>query len=294
MPNSDYYKILNVSPEASSEEIKRAYRKLALQTHPDRNPGDARAEEHFKQINEAYGVLSDPQKRTQYDQYRNLGYHPGRAQGTGFGYSQEEIFKDFFTSSQAHDVFSEMEKEFARMGMRFDPNFINNLFFGGRNIFFQGFVFGPGRIRVVRYGQPYGRPGRRAHTPSESAADALKPGKLLLSGLSFLAKAGKKAGEFFLKKALGVERMPMNREAREVPGWRESVLTYQIEITEEQARHGAVIQIALPRIENGKTFSVRIPAGVKTGTKLRLREMDMATPEDPQRKGDVFLEVHVG
>jgi curved DNA-binding protein len=292
MSNSDYYQVLNVSPEASSEEIKRAYRKLALQTHPDRNPGDARAEEHFKQINEAYGVLSDPQKRTQYDQYRNLGYQPGRTQGTGFGYSQEEIFKDFFTSGQANDVFSEMEKEFARMGMRFDPNFINNLFFGGRNIFFQGFVFGPGRIRVVRYGQPHG--GRPARESSEPAVDALKPGKLLLSGLSLLAKAGKKAAEFVLKKALGVERVPMNREEREFLGRRESAPTYQIEISEEQARHGAVIQIALPRIENGKTFSVRIPAGVKPGSKLRLREMGMATPEDPQRKGDVFLEVHVG
>jgi curved DNA-binding protein len=293
MSNSDYYQILNVSPEASSDEIKRAYRKLALQTHPDRNPGDARAEEHFKQINEAYGVLSDPHKRTQYDQYRNLGYQPGRAQGTGFGYSQEEILKDFFASRQARDIFSEMEKKFGRTGMRFDSDFINSFFFGGTNIFFQGFVFGPGRIRVVRYGQPHGRPGGSVQPSSEPVADALKPGKLLLSGLSFLAKAGKKAGEFLLKKALGVERIPMNREEREFLGRRESAPIYQIEISEEQARHGAVIQIALPRIENGRTFSVRIPAGVKPGSKLRLREMGMATPEEPERKGDVFLEVHV-
>ena len=293
MSNSDYYKILEVSPEAPPEEIKKAYRKLALATHPDRNPGDARAEERFKQINEAYGVLSDPQKRTKYDQYRNLGYQPGRAQGTGFGYSQEEIFKDFFTSSYAQDVFSEMEKEFARMGMRFDRNFINSTFFGGRNVFFQGFVFGPGRIRVVRYGQPYGRSGRRTQQPHDPAVDALKPGKILLSGLSLLAKAGKKAGEFLLKKTLGVEHLPINRAERVVPGRRESSLIYQIEISEGQARAGAIVQIALPHIENGKTFSVRIPAGVKSGTKLRLRAMGIATPEDPLRKGDVLLEVHV-
>ena len=85
---------------------------------------------------------------------------PGGARGSGFRYSQEEIFKDFFTSGHGRDIFQEMEKEFARMGMRFDPSFVNNLFFGGRNIFFQGFIFGPGRIRVVRYGRPSGRPQR--------------------------------------------------------------------------------------------------------------------------------------
>ena len=111
MAKRDYYEVLGVNRNASDEEIKKAYRKLAVKLHPDKNPGDAMAEERIKKINEAYGVLSDPQKRSQYDQYRNLGYQPGRAQGTGFGYSQEEIFKDFFTSGHAQDVFSEMEKE---------------------------------------------------------------------------------------------------------------------------------------------------------------------------------------
>ncbi len=99
MSNFDYYETLSVSPDASAEEIKKAYRKLALETHPDRNPGDVRAEERFKKINEAYGVLSDPGKRAQYDQYRRVGYQPGRTRGSGFGYSQDEIFRDFFTSS---------------------------------------------------------------------------------------------------------------------------------------------------------------------------------------------------
>jgi curved DNA-binding protein len=293
MANSDYYQTLNVLPEASSEEIKKAYRKLALETHPDRNPGDARAEERFKIINEAYGVLSDSQKRAQYDEYRKLGYQPGRAQGTGFGYSQEDIFKDFFGSGHAQDVFSEMEKEFARMGMRFDPNFINDLFFGGRNISLQGFVFGPGRIRVVRYGKPFGTPVRPPQPTPDPVPDALKPGKLLWSGVSLLAKAGKKAGEYLLKKALGIEQMPVNREEREIADRKGSPLTYQIEISEGQAMEGAVIEIALPHIENGKKFSVRIPPGVKSGTKLRLREMGMGTAEDPHRKGDVYLEVHL-
>jgi curved DNA-binding protein len=84
MEYQDYYKILGVEKNASTEEIKRAYRKLALQYHPDRNPGDAEAEEKFKEINEAYQVLSDAEKRTRYDQlgesyhrYQQRGGQPG-------------------------------------------------------------------------------------------------------------------------------------------------------------------------------------------------------------------------
>jgi len=67
MEYKDYYKILGVDRKAGMEDVKRAYRKLAMQYHPDRNPGDKKAEERFKEINEAYQVLSDPQKRAHYD-----------------------------------------------------------------------------------------------------------------------------------------------------------------------------------------------------------------------------------
>ncbi len=292
MSNFDYYHTLSVSPDASAKEIKQAYRKLALETHPDRNPGDERAEERFKKINEAYGVLSDAGKRAQYDQYRRVGYRPGRPQGSGFGYSQDEIFRDFFTSRHAQDIFQEMEKEFARMGMRFDPTFINNLFFGGRNIFFQGFVFGPGRIRVVRYGQPFGRQQRAGRPAADAAQEALKPGRLLQSGLSLLGRAGKKAGGYFLEKVFGVQ--PEHPQAGRLTGKAlKPDLTYDLRITRGQAQLGDIVQINLPHLGNGKLISVRIPQGVKTGTRLRLKDMGNPLPGDRLRRGNVYIVLQV-
>ncbi|MGQ0717599.1 MAG: molecular chaperone DnaJ [Pseudonocardiales bacterium] len=80
----DFYAELGVSSTASAEDIKRAYRKLARQLHPDANPGDARAEARFKSVSEAYGVLSDPEKRKQYDEARSL-FSGGFRPGGGFG-----------------------------------------------------------------------------------------------------------------------------------------------------------------------------------------------------------------
>ena len=67
--NEDYYKVLGLTKSATSDEIKRAYRKLAVKYHPDKNPGNKAAEEKFKKVSEAYEVLSDPKKRADYDQF---------------------------------------------------------------------------------------------------------------------------------------------------------------------------------------------------------------------------------
>ncbi len=101
MIKKDYYEILGVSRDASEEEIKRAYRKLALQYHPDRNSGNKEAEEKFKEISEAYEVLSDPEKRRIYDMYGHQGLE-GSGYSAGFSDIEEifarfdDIFEDFF------------------------------------------------------------------------------------------------------------------------------------------------------------------------------------------------------
>jgi molecular chaperone DnaJ len=80
----DFYKILGVSPNASTEEIKKIYRRLAKKYHPDANPGNKVAEEKFKEVSEAYDILSDPEKRKQYDRMRTLGFDLGSSPGGGW------------------------------------------------------------------------------------------------------------------------------------------------------------------------------------------------------------------
>ena len=89
----DYYEVLGVSRQASDQEIKSAYRKLALQFHPDRNPENKHAEESFKEAAEAYSVLSDSQKRAQYDRFGHAGV--SGAASSGFGGFDPNVFADF-------------------------------------------------------------------------------------------------------------------------------------------------------------------------------------------------------
>ena len=113
----DYYEVLEVPKTASAEEIKKAYRKKAIQYHPDKNPGDKEAEEKFKEAAEAYEVLSDPQKRQRYDQFGFAGMGGAGGFSSG-GMSMEDIFSHF------GDIFE---------GAGFDLGDIGEMFMGGRS-----------------------------------------------------------------------------------------------------------------------------------------------------------------
>src|SRR4249920_3885201 len=91
----DYYEILGVTKSASADEIKKSYRKVAMQFHPDRNPGDKSAEEKFKEAAEAYEVLSDTDKKAQYDRYGHAGVSGNGRGGFSGGMNMEDIFSQF-------------------------------------------------------------------------------------------------------------------------------------------------------------------------------------------------------
>ncbi len=114
MAKRDFYQILGVERNASPEEIKKAYRKMALQFHPDRNPGNKEAEDKFKEAAEAYEVLSDPTKRQRYDQYGHEGMR-----GT-----------DFRPFTDVNDIFSQFGDIFGSSG--FGGSIFDEMFGGGQ------------------------------------------------------------------------------------------------------------------------------------------------------------------
>ena len=98
MSKRDYYEVLGVNRDSSEDEIKKAYRKLAMKFHPDRNPDNPKAEEHFKEAKEAYEILSDSKKRAAYDQHGHAGVdaNMGGASAQGFADAFGDIFGDLF------------------------------------------------------------------------------------------------------------------------------------------------------------------------------------------------------
>ena len=255
----DYYQILGVPENCSEADIKKAFRKLAFKCHPDKNPGNEKqAEEKFKEINEAYGVLGDNDKRRQYDfarkgQFAGAGYNTANQ---GFQYSQQDIFNGIFANPA---MFDEMNRMFAQAGLRFDQDFLNRVFFSGRGFTFQFFT-SPGFYASNNAQQPY---------PS-----TYQPGWLERQASKVVTRIAK----FVLSRLF-------SSQYKTLPG---QDLDYHadLEITPAEAAAGGEKPVTLKRDGTVKNLMVKIPSGVKAGTKIRLKGMG-------NKSGDLYLHVRI-
>ena len=270
----DYYKILNVAESATQEEIKKSFRKLALELHPDHNPDDTGSEEKFKDVTEAYGVLSDSQKKQEYDRFR-ADHFAGRS-SSGFEYSQEDIFSSMFQGKNASDIFEELNREFSRSGFRSGNNFFQNIFFGGA-------ASGIGRVLRMIPG-PIGRIGMGikiaqivgtsiyALHKMKKAKDAANPNK----------QQGPKNP--LVSNLKGMFGKPQSDEKSSLD------MSFAISIPATEALTGTRKKISYRVNGTTEQLMVRIPPKFPSGGKLRIRNKGHIQNEE---RGDLILSVNV-
>ena len=276
MAKRDYYDVLGVSRNADEKELKSAFRKLAMQFHPDKNPGDKAAEDRFKEINEAYAVLSDPQKRTQYDQFGSSGFHQR--------YSQEDIFRGF----DVGDIFKDMG---------FGTDDIFSRIFGGAGGFRQGgFGFGGGQRRgedftmevPVTFRESYDggekrvafmRDGKREELAVKIPAGVEDGARLRVAGKGGFGHGGGPTGDLYLTIRVGSDPH-FTREGDDI------VVERQIRFSD--AVLGASLDV--PTLEGTKR--IKVPAGIQPGTKVRLKGLGFPHM-GKAGKGDLYVRIGV-
>ncbi len=273
----DYYQILGVPEKAPEEVIKKAYRKLALEHHPDRNPNDPQSEGRFKEITEAYGVLMDPLKRQEYDRFRASPF-TGAQGGPQFRYSQQEIFENMFRQAFGRDIFNDLNTDFKQSGFRTGPDFFGPVFFGAAG--------GIGKFLRMIPG-PIGKIG---------------------TGLWLLSTVGSSLYAFKKRNQAAQADPELQTRKKTAPSMAKSIknlfakpgkggsgkddpnLYYYISITSCEAQSGAKKQISYRIGENSENLQVTIPPGISSGKKLRLREKGSVVNE---QRGDLILTVQV-
>ena len=271
----DYYKILHLSESASQEEIKKSFRKLALELHPDHNPNDPESENKFKEITEAYGVLSDMQKKQEYDRFRS-DYLSGRS-SSKFHYSQEDIFSSMFQGQNAQEIFEELNREFSRSGYRSGNSFFQTLFFGGA-------VGGLGRILRMVPG-PIGRIGM-----------GLKLAQVVGTSLYTLHKM-KKAKEASQPGKDQKQENPIVSNLKGIFGKsaaeEKSLLDmdFSITIPAGEALNGTRKKISYTVDGMNEQLMVRIPPKFPSGGKLRIRNKGRT---QNNKRGDLILSINIG
>ena len=272
----NYYKLLGVSKNASPEEIKKAFRKMALKYHPDKNKGDKTAEERFKEVNEAYAVLSDPEKRRQYDTFGSTEFHRR--------FTQEDIFRNFDFSNIFQDIGGRGVFFGGRGGTEVSFDEILGQAFGGRGGGFGGRSCKQG----FQYSQPIGQDvvlelalspkeilkgshkliaiqtGGNPERISVHIPKGISPGKKIrVAGKGGQGPGGR--GDLYLLISLKLD-----------PGFRSSGSDVEVDKVVKFTDACLGTEVEVPTVEGG-TVRLKIPAGARCGQKLRLRGKGLPT-----------------
>lgn len=270
----DYYDILGVTPETDDDQIRRQYRKLAMQYHPDRNPDDPQAEEKFKSVAEAYGVLTDPVKRSQYDRARAVGgnWQENGGQG-GFTYSQEDILKDLFQDPRFQAMFQGLLREFQRNGFRHSSRFVRSSFFGGKGLFVGG-LFMVGSLAGPALLRSLGKDPAAKKSLLKGVSDRLGS---LLGGTGDPSDPGDPSGP-------GTMTEPVPREPRPA----ETDITYEMRLSAGELAEGKTVQVVSQGPDGQEMLKVKIPPGSRAGSRLRLRGKGKSGENE---RGDLYLKL---
>lgn len=288
MEFKDYYKIIGVEKSATKDEIKKAYRKLAMKYHPDRNPNDKAAEEKFKEITEANEVLSDPEKRKKYD---TLGANWKQYQHTGGGF--EDFYSQFGGARRGGGTTYEFSGD------------INDIFGnrgGGFSDFFESFFGGSGRrggfggstqhqqtaVDVeaglnITLEEAFNGGERQINIDGKKLKIKINPGtkdgqKLRLKGLGRSRTTGGNKGDLYLN--LHILQHPFYEI-------KDDDLYYNLDVDLYTAVLGGKEQI---KTLDGKTISINIPEGTESEKILRLKNLGL---QKNSGRGDLFVKIHV-
>jgi curved DNA-binding protein len=283
MAAKDYYETLGVNKKATDEEIKRAYRKMAMKYHPDRNPNKKEAEERFKEINEAYAVLSDQEKRKQYDTFGAEGFRQR--------FTQEDIFRGFDFDEILSGLFGGRGRRESRFGGRGGFDFGD--FFSGQGGY-QDTGRMPQRGEDILYELPISleevasggekRVSYRKNGKIEEVSVRIPKGiptgkKLRLAGKGMQGRNGGPPGDLYLQ--ISVRDHPIfTREGDD--------LVVEKEVGFSEAVLGTTVEV--PTLEGKKR--VKVPAGTQSHTKMRLKGLGLPRFQREGR-GDELVKVIV-
>lgn len=297
----DYYALLGIKKNASAEEIKRAYRKLARKYHPDLNPGDRQAEARFKDIGEAYEVLSDPEKRSKYDQYGQYwkqaaapgaGGWPG---GTSSGFGKDAASFDFNQFNTFDDFINEL---LGRVGSGSTRNGRWNTSYGTSN---RGPTGSGGFEDFAGYGSAASNPsgdreGKISLTLAEAFNGTAKRLSLGSEAIDVRIPAGAKPGSRIRLKGKGQATaygrrgdlyLTVQIQPHKFFQFEGDNLVCEVAIAPDEAVLGATIDVPTP----DGSVKMNVPAGIRSGQSLRLRGKGWPKPKGD--RGDQLVRIQI-